>query len=312
MTSTKRTDVEIKPVDATSKKGGRPRVFAHRRLSNAERNQRSRDKQKHSAAKVKAEDVLASLMRTRRITEPIDKLVAVRGINALIDGKIAEGIRALEQLPPPVRLDDGSPTHSFSDAKARVLQMIANAVAADQTELAARAAAGETLPERDALLLRLHEIDAASALPDADKPAAAEPGQPTERERALLEENARLRERLGDAPAKLVAPGDQFSKAVDPPPPSDQAAKGARQDHLSTNPLSRLTPADADMNHRPVVVLDIEPTPLGLVDEPAKPAAAAPTPEPAPQPTEPGMWDRSESGRAWREWVDQGNYLLFP
>jgi hypothetical protein len=105
----------------------------------------------------------------------------------------------------------------------------------------------------------------------------------------LLEENARLRARLGDAP-----------KAVDPPQSTNSTP--------SANPR-RMTPRDDVTIDRRPVVIDVVPT---LLDAraPVEPSSKRPAPEPspAPQPTEPGRWDESENGKAFRQWYDAGKY----
>jgi hypothetical protein len=182
--STKRADAID---EAGTNRGGRPRIHPDRTMTPTERSARRRERRKQQRireqferkaaeaekapdAEVTPQEVLQSLIQSRGITSHFDRLLAVRAVAALVQGKLAEGVRALECLPPPRHLDDeGKPT-TAGDAKARVLQMILNAIAADDEDRRLRIERGEA-SEADLL-----------------------------RERLLLEENAQLRSRLGEPP----------------------------------------------------------------------------------------------------------------
>jgi hypothetical protein len=280
----------------TEAKKGRPLV-GKRPMTSVERTRRSRTNRKMQAGaqqldehrkwkrdwdslsdKEKSARVLADLCLSRNLRSDTDKVLAMKAVSALSANNAALYVKLVELLPPARSVE--ASTHGTSTLKERFLQAVMNAVAADQQELASRAERGE-LSEHDRLQLQINQIDQqALGLPDADKPAAVEPVQPTERERVLLAEIERLRAKCGEAPPP-------------PPPPSDHAA----------NPR-RLTPAD-DWNTKPVTVLDIKPTVLDTRAEPEKP------PEPAPSPQTPGQWDQSDNAAKWRAWRDAGNDIFY-
>jgi hypothetical protein len=159
------------------------------------------------------------------------------------------------------------------------------------------------LSEREQLQLRLAQLDEPDEQP-ADQARAldssthsapsAEPVQPSERERVLLAEDARLRARLGEPPHQNAHPSSDLK------PPDDTSRVSA-----TASTVRRMTPRDdVTINKRPVVI-DVVPTLLDARAEPEKP------PEPAPQPTEPGKWDESESAAKWRAWREAGNDIFY-
>jgi hypothetical protein len=287
--STKRADAID---EAGTNRGGRPRIHPDRTMTPTERSARRRERRKQQRireqferkaaeaekapdAEVTPQEVLQSLIQSRGITSHFDRLLAVRAVAALVQGKLAEGVRALECLPPPRHLDDeGKPT-TAGDAKARVLQMILNAIAADDEDRRLRIERGEA-SEADLLRARLAEVE--GQLPAPDVPAA--PSQPTDRERLLLEENAQLRSRLGEPP----------------PPPSTERVRvidGKRGDAI-------IPPSEIG-NPNPMVGADDwkhqRKRNLPIIEGKAEPAA-----EPAPQPR---TWDETEDAAKWREWRDR-------
>jgi hypothetical protein len=134
-------DVTGKPVA----KKGRPRVRSDRPMTSAERNRRSRAKrraQRQAAAAMPSDDLeknaqeaLAALCASRSIHNRFDQLMAVRVINCLADGRIAEAIKLLDALPQPVRAKRvAGTTVSAQDARDRLWELYCHAVAADRTE----------------------------------------------------------------------------------------------------------------------------------------------------------------------------------
>jgi hypothetical protein len=181
---------------------------------------------KHRAAKAKArpvtsaDEVFQSIIETRHLSSAVDRAVAQAATDALVAGDLSEAVRALALLPAP-RAETAASSVSASGARERFLQLALNNIAAHRIELAARAERGP-LDERDALLLRLHEIDQQALLSDESDD---EPDQPSEREQALLAEIARLRLRLGEAP-----------------PPPDQATTALSTERVIVPPTGDIVP----------------------------------------------------------------------
>jgi len=183
-----------KPV--TKNRGGRPRL-GDKPLTPAERSRRARARRKQQtkpetppSTEATAEQVLAALVQSRRIVSHFDKLLAVRAVNALMSGKIVEGVKCLEHLPAPVRSEASTPALGEHSARERVLQLIQAAIAADKVELAQRAERGEQLSERDQLRLRLAQLD--------EQPPDEQPGEEAEVEE-LRRQNVELRRLLAGA-----------------------------------------------------------------------------------------------------------------
>jgi len=80
-----------------------------------------------------AEEVLESLIQSRAISAPFDRLLALRIVNAAISGKLSD-VKLLDHLPPPIRADVSSPVVTASAAKAKLLELVLNAQAADKVE----------------------------------------------------------------------------------------------------------------------------------------------------------------------------------
>jgi hypothetical protein len=301
-------------------KGGRPRLLKDRPLTRAERSRRARAKPgaaqltEHRRWKEgwdrltdrqKSERVLQDICMSRAIHSDVDRVVAMKAVAAIGKDNAALYCKLVELLPP-ARSVAASPTHGVSAVKVKFLQMIENAVAADKQELARRAEAGETLSEREQLQLRLAQIDEQSVDADHDdldrtSPAAAV-DQVARLER-LRSENAALRARLGEASHERHGVDHHDHRRDDHgSTPSESAPE-------MSSPVRRMTPADdVTINKRPTVI-DVVPT---LLDARAEPEPwtkrPAPEPSPAPQPTEPGKWNESENGKAFRQWYDAGKY----
>jgi hypothetical protein len=260
-------------VTAPVTKRGRPRIAAAP-LTAAERARRSRAQRKARPKPVRsADEVFEALCESRNLTSAFDRALAQSVTDSLCAGDLAEAVRGMAHLPPVVRAEVSSPSMGISAAREQFRRQVMNAVAAHQLELAEEMTAlatrlerGEEVGERDQLRLRLHMLDEqAAALPEPEE--ATKPADEVETLRARV---AELEARLGETP---------------PPPEQPTASRPTTEN----NPR-RLMPAD-DWNPKPVTVIDLKPTVLDV----GAPVAA-------PQPTEPGQWDRSDSGRAWASW----------
>lgn len=159
------TDVKPGSGDKKPNRGGRP-CLGDKPMTAAEASRRARLRRKMAkeaerskpSAPTSAEDVLAALCQSRRIVSHFDRLLAVKVVNCLIEGKIAEAVRALDHLPPPSRSEEVGSTHGGLNHRERVYQLIVSAIAGDQVEQAPelerlraenealRARLGETLP----------------------------------------------------------------------------------------------------------------------------------------------------------------------
>jgi hypothetical protein len=84
-----------------------------------------------------SEEIFQALVAQRNLTSPFDLALATQITNSLVAGDLAEAVRALQHLPAPVRFEAGSQTLGAADARARILQLIMNAKAADAIEEAA-------------------------------------------------------------------------------------------------------------------------------------------------------------------------------
>jgi hypothetical protein len=81
-----------------------------------------------------AEEVLDSLIQSRAISAPFDRLLALRIVNAAISGKISDVPKLLDHLPPRVTADTSARTVSATDAKEKLLELVLNQISADEVE----------------------------------------------------------------------------------------------------------------------------------------------------------------------------------
>jgi hypothetical protein len=181
---------------------------------------------------------------------------------------------------------------SASAARARLEQLVLNAVAADRHELAARAERGEELSEADALRLRLAQLE--------EQPTpVVEPDEPMATPGALAEALARIeqledeaRHLRGTKPRRLAPPSEKPLKPVTKSEPAKPttAANASKSD------------ANASSSAKPPPGYD--PITNGLWRSPVAASAASPAPAPAPPRSE--NWDDTPNGQAWRQWHDAG------
>src|SRR5207245_1336997 len=179
--STKAANATAKPAPAVTNRGGRPRIHPDRTMTARERSARSRERKRQARLReqferkaaeaerapdgeVGPQEILKSLIASRRIVSHIDRLLAVRAVSALLQGRIAEGLKALDFLPPPTHFSDDGKRPTASDAKARVLQMLANLIAADDVSRRQRIELGEAT-EADLLRQRLAELERPTTVP---------------------------------------------------------------------------------------------------------------------------------------------------
>jgi hypothetical protein len=171
---TKSAPSGIKPAPAATKRAGRPRLGAQP-LSAAERSRRARARKRQAKpapsverqmAGVTHASVLADLIASRGLTSALHKSIAAKVADAFVKDDPATASRWMAFLPP-MRAETASPTVSASDARARVLALVLNAVAADDVERAQRIERGEA-NEADMLRQRLAEIE--RPLPAPDEP----------------------------------------------------------------------------------------------------------------------------------------------
>jgi hypothetical protein len=215
--------------NVTKKARGRPRSVAP--LTAAERARRHRAVAKAKAKPIRsAEELFEDLCAQRGIVSGFDKVLAQECVNELIEGDLQTAIKALGLLPVPRAVEAGSPRVSTSDARARVLQMILNAVSAGKIERRRAAEAGEALSPRDALQLQIDMLDEPPALPDAETRAVGEGGVARTELQAALARIESLQDEIlhlrGKKPRRLPPPHRQPMKAVkvsgrDVPEPDD-------------------------------------------------------------------------------------------
>jgi hypothetical protein len=260
--STQRTHGDAKAAKPVTK--GRPRLGDHA-LTPRERSARRRAKPKPIKS---SEEIYAALVAERNIVSPFHRALATQITNSLVDGDLAEAIKGLSHLPPPVRAEPGSPTHSTSGARERVLQMILNAVEADKQELVRRAERGDELSEADQLRLRLAQIE--QPQPDED-----EPDDEGDEVASLKAENTELRRLLSGA-----APAAAELVSTDTTSPIDGELCSNEQPSPIDPPTSAIIPPSeiAELYREPVYADRLrEPV---TIDAKPEPAAAKPETEP--------------------------------
>jgi hypothetical protein len=149
----------------------------------------------------------------------------------LVEGRVLEALKGLEALPPVVRAERIVNAHSDHSARERVIALVANAVAADQTELRQRAERGELLTEVEQLRLRLIEAEAAERIEQA-QPVEAEQADAAGIEQSALQEAERRIASLEDEikylrgvkPRQLPPPNAKAMAPVKPAEPVKSAA----------------------------------------------------------------------------------------
>jgi hypothetical protein len=136
---------------------------------------RATKRNRHPKPAKSAEEVYAALVQSRGIVSAFDRTLARQITNLLVEGRVLEALKGLEALPPVVRAERIVNAHSDHSARERVIALVANAVAADQTELRQRAERGELLTEVEQLRLRLIEAEAAERI---EKRSRLRPSRP--------------------------------------------------------------------------------------------------------------------------------------
>jgi hypothetical protein len=189
--NTKRT-VEAGKGGTTATKTGRPRINPDRPMSATERSRRRRAKPRPIKS---SDEIFDALVAQRNLTSAFDRALATQITNSLVDGDLAEAVRALQHLPPIVRADPGSPTVSVSAARQKVLELLLNRISADRIERAARVEARDpTLTEREMLQFRIDQIDEQEASDQGE-----EGDKPDDEVATLRAQVAELRAKLAGA-----------------------------------------------------------------------------------------------------------------
>jgi hypothetical protein len=298
----------------TKARTGRPPVNGIKAMSKTERQRRYRAKQRAAAetdeerGKRHAKEAVAELCESRGIVEgSLEHILAIKAVNAIADNEVALAVKLLDVLPPRAQAVVGHRTMSAQAAKEQLFELVTNAIAADLHDLRQRAERGETLSEREALTLRLHEIDEAEA-----GGAVAPPVAPLALGAATLPAGAETAPlAAGAAGATVVTPISGIARGI------LSNAEGTQKTPVSipaapitpTAPTA-ITPSEADITppgeraelyRKPVYADDPKPKPGRNTVIDAKPEPAPPPPRPA-DPTKPGGFDASEHGRLWREY----------
>jgi hypothetical protein len=105
-------------------------------LSAEEREQMTRARERERAdagVPVTAKEILSSLIESRNINSAFDRALALSIVNSVCGGDLASAVRGLALLPPATRTETGE-VIGASAVRAKVLQMVLNAVASDETE----------------------------------------------------------------------------------------------------------------------------------------------------------------------------------
>jgi hypothetical protein len=179
-----------------------------------------------------AQEALAALISSRRIVNRFDQMLAVRVINALAEGKIVEVIKLLDALPQPYRAEQvAAAAVTPSDAKAKLLELVENAIAADEFEQ-------QQQEEREVHRLREEvarlkakcgepEVDLVNcSAPEQSKPEPKVIDPPTSAilppsENSHLPQNMRREDSKYDKPKPpVVIDAKPVKKAADPGPPA--------------------------------------------------------------------------------------------
>jgi hypothetical protein len=111
-------------------KGGRPPI-GDKAMTATERSRRRRAKPRPIKS---SDEIFQALVAQRNLFSAFDRALATQITNALVDGDLAEAVRALQYLPPVIRADVTTPVPSAVEAREKLWQLVLNAKEADEVE----------------------------------------------------------------------------------------------------------------------------------------------------------------------------------
>jgi hypothetical protein len=107
-------------------------------MTATERSARRRARARAQGPKAKpftsSAEIYEALVEQRNLTSAFDRALAMEVVDALVRGDLAEAVRALALLPAPAVRVETSRTPSAAQARAKLLELVLNAKAADKIE----------------------------------------------------------------------------------------------------------------------------------------------------------------------------------
>jgi hypothetical protein len=316
MSATKRKSSGIKSADGATK-GGRPRLGAQP-MSSAERSRRARAKRRAGAQqldahrrwkagwdalsdKEKAERVLADICLRHNLTTDADRVVAMKAVAALGKDSLLYA-KLIDTLPPPVTHGEVSATTGTAQgalqARERLLELVLNAVAADQVE-------AEQQEQSELAGLRAEVARLKVKCGEAPPP-------PSDQQSAI--DNSNSPKVLTPSVGDIVGPREQSDNPANMRGPRyDGPRKPMTIDH---EPVKAAAPTSAPSGAwtgpqdgpPPWLQTPAQNAARAAVKPPPAPSSPTPSSPPPPAPTRTQSWDDTPGGQSWRMWADSGGY----
>jgi hypothetical protein len=210
----------------TKPRAGRPTI-GDRPMTATERSARRRARARAQGPKAvkpftSSDEIYAALVEQRNLTSAFDRALAMEVVDALVRGDLAEAVRALALLPTPAVRVETSRTVSASDAKERLLELVLNAIAADQFE-ADQADQGDLQAARARIASLEDEVKHLRGVKPRRLPAPSEKPVARKSDADTTAANFQVTGKSKSAAAKPAADPAPAASAPSPPSPPSQS-----------------------------------------------------------------------------------------